>query len=111
MLVMALVGVSGCHHRQLTITPRASGVDLTVHMPNAEQVQFLSSSRHFQPLRATEIKSGYWQVHEPVQQPFRYFYQVDGRFYLPDCPQRELDDFGSQNCIYDPGSFFPNPTH
>jgi hypothetical protein len=33
---------------------------------------------------------------------FRYFYLVDGKIHLPDCPYREMDDFGSYNCLYKP---------
>jgi hypothetical protein len=38
----------------------------------------------------------------PKSGEFRYFYLVDGRIYHPDCQYREMDDFGSYNCLYKP---------
>ena len=40
----------------------------------------------------------------PAGETFRYFYRVDDTPFVPDCPMKEKDDFGFENCIYDPHS-------
>ncbi len=104
-LPMLLFAASGCQHQQLNIAPRAQGVDLILNAPGARTVQLVTSLKQFAPLAANEIESGRWHVYLPENMPFRYYYRIDGHIFLPDCRQREMDDFGSQNCIYDPNAY------
>ena len=79
----------------------------TVHIflkkPHAKQVFFLSSLDGYKPRKAVRVDGQTWQVSASAQTEFKYFYKVDGAVYLPPCPLKEQDDFGSQNCIYIPG--------
>ncbi|MFW2365419.1 MAG: hypothetical protein ACN4GW_03335 [Desulforhopalus sp.] len=50
-----------------------------------------------------QYHSGKWVVTLPGSKPFRYFYLVDNKLFLPECAMKENDDFGSQSCIYEPG--------
>jgi len=104
-LLMLLIAASGCQHHQLNITPRAQGVDLILKAPGARTVQLVSSLNQFTPLAAHEIEPGQWHVYLPENMPFRYYYRIDDQLFLPNCQQREMDDFGSRNCIYDPNTY------
>ena len=52
--------------------------------------------------RKLQQKGGIWEVSLPAGKTFRYFYKIDGQIFLPPCPKKEKDDFGSENCIFDP---------
>lgn len=82
---------------------RIDGKEMTLSLkkPHAKNVVLFSSHNGFKP-RAAKKKSGRWEVQLPSNQTFRYFYRVDDALFLPDCPIKEKDDFGSENCIYDP---------
>ena len=60
-----------------------------------------SSHDHFVPREARK-ENKRWVVSLPADSRFRYFYLVDGEIYLPPCRMKENDDFGSENCIFDP---------
>ncbi len=93
----------GCstHYHQV----QNNGVALYLDKPDAARVVFMASPDGFEPHQAQRVKST-WVVIVPWNKPFRYFYLVDGKPYLPDCPMNENDDFGSQDCIYDPAPAF-----
>lgn len=42
-----------------------------------------------------------WKVELPYTAKFKAFMTADGEYFLPDCPMREYDDFGSQLCLYE----------
>ncbi len=80
------------------------GDSLVFHlrMPRAARVCFASSADDFRLHDAVRNNGDDWQVTVDVRPGLRYFYLVDGRFYLPDCGLREGDDFGRENCLYEP---------
>jgi len=80
-------------------------VALYLDKPDASWVVLMASPDGFKPHPAQQIKNE-WRVIVPWNKPFQYFYLVDDKPYLPDCPVKENDDFGSQNCIYDPALLF-----
>ncbi len=55
----------------------------------------------FEP-HETRNDDGRWVVSLPSDSPFRYYYLLDGKMFLPPCRMKEKDDFGSENCIFDP---------
>ena len=99
-LIAFLAVFSGCathYHQQ-----HADSVTLYLREPNAKQVRFASSLDEFKLHQAKKVGNQIWEVSVPVVAEFRYFYIVDGSVYLPDCRFREKDDFGSENCFFQP---------
>lgn len=92
-----MVSCAGHYH-----TTSDDQVTLTLRQPVAATVVFFSSLNGFQGVRLVRQHAGLWEITLPANRPFRYFYQVDGEYYLPDCPMKEKDDFGAQNCIFTP---------
>ena len=78
------------------------GLHMFLKEPNANEVYFLCSLDQFEPHPAIETKPGTWEAVVPTDKEFRYFFQVDGDFFVPLCEMKESDDFGSENCIYVP---------
>jgi hypothetical protein len=69
----------------------------------AINVQFASSLDGFVAHDVVTKDRKSWEVRLPSQKSFKYFYLIDGKPWIPDCACRESDDFGSENCVYDPG--------
>ena len=96
--LLFLTGCAGHFYRE-----EADRVHLYLKEGRAAEVLFASSLDGFEPHRAEKTGSNTWKITVPKAEEFRYFYWIDGRVYLPDCPQRELDDFGSYDCLYKAG--------
>ena len=94
-LAMAACGCSTHYYRV-----RADGVELVLIDPKAGQVQLATSLDRFAVQPARNLGRGRWVATVTGVDEFRYFYLVDGKVFIPDCPLKETDDFGSQNCIY-----------
>jgi|GEM_PF-990821 len=100
-LILGLqVSAAGCSSPALRLVPHQTGVDISVHLPDAAQVLFASSRDGYQWHDARERGGGQWRVTVPGRGEFRYFFMVDGALHIPACPLREYDDFGMENCIY-----------
>ncbi len=69
---------------------------------DARTVQFAHSKDGYTLRMAEKIDSRTWRVMVPADSEFSYFYLVDGKIFLPACPLKEKDDFGSENCIFVP---------
>jgi hypothetical protein len=97
LLALILVSCGGHRHR-------VDGDDLFLVLikPDAARVVLYCSLDGFKARSAVNA-SGVWEVKLPADESFSYFYRVDDRHFLPDCPLKEKDDFGSENCIFDPG--------
>jgi len=69
----------------------------------ASHVQFASSLDGFvvHDVVPKDLKT--WEVRLPSGKSFKYFYLIDGKPWVPDCACRESDDYGSENCVYEPG--------
>jgi 1,4-alpha-glucan branching enzyme len=82
---------------------RIEGNDLvfTLKKPEAKNVVLYCSHDGFKP-RMAENNSGNWEVRLPASEGFRYFYMVDDAPFIPDCSMKEIDDLGSENCIFEP---------
>ena len=77
-------------------------VTLYLDAPAGRQVALACSRDGFVP-RPARRHYGRWEVTLPADSPFRYFYLVDGVVFVPPCRLREKDDFGAENCVFDPG--------
>jgi 1,4-alpha-glucan branching enzyme len=100
-VLAALLLVSGCargsHYRV------ADGrVTFYLDLPDAQQVYFAYSLDGFRLHETNKQRAGTWTIAVPADIEFRYFFIVDGVVHLPDCKVREADDFGSENCIFEP---------
>ncbi len=90
----------GCAAHSVQVDP--NGVRFFLKMKDAEHVELACSIDRFSPREASRERRGTWVFSVPSNESFTYFYLVDGQVYLPDCPLKESDDFGSANCIYQP---------
>lgn len=79
-----------------------SGVTLYLRKPETTSVFLYTSLDGFIPHRA-EHKGDLWVNQVPSNRHFIYFYKVDHKLYRPDCLLKEEDDFGLENCIFEPG--------
>ena len=94
------LGLSGCachYYREVN-----HQVTFYLKHDTASEAHLACSLDGFQPRRAT-LASGRWEVTVPADRTFRYFYLVDGEPFTPACRLKENDDFGAQNCIFEPG--------
>jgi hypothetical protein len=101
ILMISMLVFSGCashYYRKNNDT-----VSIFLNKPDAKRVYFLSSLDGYKPREATRLDNRTWQINMSAKTEFKYFYNVDGAVYLPECPLKEQDDFGSQICIYIPG--------
>jgi hypothetical protein len=91
---------AGCasHHYQI------EGPQVSVHLrkPGAGDVKFACSLDDYQPREVRAVGDN-WVITLPADSAFRYFYIVDGAAFLPPCRLKEKDDFGSENCLFEPG--------
>jgi hypothetical protein len=99
--VLAAVFVTGgcaAHYHLLT----NGHLEMYLTAPQAQSVVLVVCSDPFQQVQALRDDAGTWKVTLNRLSEFKYFYLVDGKTYLPDCPLRENDDFGSTNCVFSP---------
>lgn len=80
---------------------RDDAVTLVLRRPEAKSVMLATSLDGFFLRPAAQVSDA-WEVTVPGNKSFRYFYQVDGEVVVPDCALKEKDDFGSENCIFEP---------
>jgi hypothetical protein len=96
----ALMLISGCARGFYQVAD--DRVTFYLDLPAAQQVYFAYSLDEFRLHRAKKTQAGTWVVAVPAGIEFRYFFIVDGAVHLPDCKISETDDFGSENCIFEP---------
>ena len=102
MLIMLLPAVlSGCASRHY-VEQKTDSLVFSLQLPEATRVQFSSSTDNFILHDTVKNKSGIWQLTVPLRSELKYFYIVDGSVYLPECRLKETDDFGAENCLYQP---------
>jgi hypothetical protein len=94
-----IVLAAGCttHHFQV----QGNTLALYLEKPDAQWVILSCSLDGFEPHEAKNV-DGRWVVSLPSDCQFRYYYVIDGEMFLPPCRMKEKDDFGSENCIFDP---------
>lgn len=100
-ILLLLVGLilSGCSTHFYKVHEN----DVTLYLRNADaQPPLFACSLDGYATRAMVLEKGFWVVTLPADNAFRYFYLVDGKPILPSCTMRERDDFGSENCIFEP---------
>jgi hypothetical protein len=99
-LGIALMWLTGCTSHYYT--QQGGSLMFYLDKPDARQVIFASSLDDFAPHAARKVDGRWLVALSGPPRPFRYYYVVDGALYTPSCKLKENDDFGSQNCIFDP---------
>ena len=99
ILLLLLFAFSACKSHYYRID--GDHMILTLRYPDAKNVVFFCSLDGFRPM-VTKKVSNSWEAEVPAGEIFRYFYRVDDSPFVPDCPMKEKDEFGFENCIYDP---------
>lgn len=100
LLLSLMANAAGADH---LVVRNGKHVRMLLLAPDASSVQFASSLDGFEKHNAVTKDGKTWEIRLPSQKPFHYFYLVDGKLWIPDCARRESDDYGSENCVYDPG--------
>lgn len=95
---LLLVGCAPNHF----VVRSSNEVQLVLLAPDAQTVLLASSLDGFSPRPTSPEKPGRWVTTLPATGDFSYFYLVDGRAHVPDCRDREWDDLGGSNCLYQP---------
>jgi len=95
-----LLLISGCAGRFYRVED--DRVTFYLDLPAARDVDFAYSLDEFRLHKVKRKQAGTWEIAVPAGIEFRYFFMVDGVVYLPGCDLREADDFGSENCIFEP---------
>ena len=99
MLIGLLSVLTGCASHYYRI--QDGQLALYLDRPDAREVILASSLDGFQPHEARKV-AGRWVVSLPSDRAFRYYYMLDGQVFLPPCRMKERDDFGSENCVFEP---------
>ena len=99
-LILTVWALGGCAGHSQKI--KGDQVHLFLKDTSRRPVFFASSLDGFQHHPLTRDTKNVWRIILPADQEFRYFYIVDNQPFIPDCPYREKDDFGSENCIFAP---------
>lgn len=99
-VLCAFVLISACASRFYRVEDHK--VTFHLDLPAARQVDFAYSLDGFSLHALKKKQDGIWEISVPAGIEFRYFFRVDGVVHLPECESREADDFGSENCIFDP---------
>ncbi len=76
-------------------------VILYLEKPQAKDVLLFCSLDGYQGNKLKQ-QNGLWEMTLPAEYSFSYFYRVDGKNFLPSCLMKEKDDFGLENCIFEP---------
>ena len=97
LVCILLLGGCSTHYYRI----QDDTLTLYLKKPGARQVFLACSCNNFVPRKARHEDSR-WVVSVSSRTTFRYFYIVDNQTYLPPCRMREKDDFGSENCIFEP---------
>jgi len=101
LMVLLLAALSGCGSSHY-IERKTDSLVFSLELPKATRVQFSSSIDNFVLHDTVKNSSGLWQTTVPFSSELKYFYIVDGSVYLPECKLKETDDFGAENCLYQP---------
>ncbi len=100
LLILLLLITAGCATRHYEV--KNEKLHIYLKSPKAEKVYMLSSIDEYKPRQAVDTGSGLWEIVLSPYIEFKYFYLVDGEVVIPACEMKEMDDFGSENCIYSP---------
>jgi len=99
-ILLAVWALGGCATPFQKI--KGEQVSLYFEDTSAQTAFFASSLDGFQCHPLTRHTKSSWQISLPADKEFTYFYLLDNQPFIPDCPYKEKDDFGFENCIFTP---------
>ena len=103
-LLSVALWISACAHPPHQVEVRHNQIRFHLAAPGARSVVLVVISdkveKHFSELQW----GGVWETRVLVDtsrplMDIKYFYLVDGSFFLPSCAMRDTDDFGAENCV------------
>ena len=100
ILICFFMLISGCAKRFYRVED--DKVTFNLDLPAAQRVEFAYSLDGFRLHSVQKKQDGTWEISVPADMEFKYFFMVDGAVFLPECDVREADDFGYENCIFEP---------
>lgn len=101
--IVLMAALMGCAARQPLYTIEADQLKIRIELPDTEAVMFASSLDGYRLRNARRVSEHAWEIEQPADRTFAYFFMVDGRPYVPACRWTEADDFGARNCLFVPG--------
>jgi hypothetical protein len=93
-----LLGACATPHQKI----KGDHVYLYLKDTSSYNVFFASSLDEFQRHPLSRQTKNSWYIILPADKEFTYFYILDDQPFIPDCPYKEKDDFGFENCIFTP---------
>ena len=99
LLLGFILSTMGCA-QQHSVEVNNDSLSFYYNDAKAKEIFFASSIDQFHNHPASKGPGDMWQVTVPLHKEFVYFYIVDGKVTMPDCPNTVLDDFGTKNCLY-----------
>jgi hypothetical protein len=99
LLLIIILLTLGCT-QQHSVQVHDDSLSFYYNDTKAKEVFLASSADHFTYHPAIKGSGDVWQVTISLNKEFSYFYIVDGKVTIPDCPNTVLDDFGTKNCFY-----------
>ncbi len=84
MLAVAAGIITGC--LPLPALQPGHEVRITLDLPEAKEVIFLSSLNRYEPVSMNKTFLGTWEIHLPEDKSFDYFFRVDGSPYIARMP-------------------------
>ena len=99
-MLLTLWALGGC----ATPYQKIKGDQVVLYLKDttAQTAFFASSLDGFQRHPLTRQTKSSWRINLPADQEFSYFYILDNQPVIPDCPYKEKDGFGFENCIFIP---------
>ena len=97
---VAFLWLAACAGPGHYIARQGDTAEYVLQLTDAADVRLAVSTDGFQLHQAREINQGLWMADVPLRDNMSYFFVVDGRTYIPDCPYKQSDDFGSVNCVF-----------
>jgi hypothetical protein len=101
LLIVVSMVLAGCATQEYGV--KNSELYMSLNKPGAKTVYFASSLDGFRLHKTERLSANKWQIIVPAGTEIRYFYVIDDLVYIPPCRFKEMDDFGTENCIYVPG--------
>jgi hypothetical protein len=112
LLLPFVLLILACAHAPHQVIASRDQIRFRLSAPEARSVVLVLISEKIKKHASELIAGGMWEVRVPLDtskppMDIKYFYLVDGDFFLPSCSMRDIDDFGAENCVLSPTAQLP----